>query len=164
MWEIGHQWDIGRDVDMGYGISIWDAVYRYDYLPYRYGHPGYRYGIWANDTADDSIDTVILRINMGYLVTLRVEAPTSGLEVVEHDHHMLRLLFARHAPRDFRDCRAVIGVALGRVLHQAVRLAIRLQCLCVEEEQWECGSESVSDWAKHQAPSQPGPVRAGTNI
>ena len=40
------------------------------YLPYRYGHPGYRYGIRANDMADDSIDTVISHINMGYLVTL----------------------------------------------------------------------------------------------
>jgi len=28
------------------------------------------YGIWANDMGDDSIDTVILRIDMGYLVTL----------------------------------------------------------------------------------------------
>jgi hypothetical protein len=55
---------------MGYGISIWDAVYRYGYLPHRYGHPGYRYGIWANDMGDESIDTVILRIDVGYLVTL----------------------------------------------------------------------------------------------
>jgi hypothetical protein len=41
--------------DMGYGISIWDAVYRYGNLPYRYGHPGYRYGIWADDMGDDRI-------------------------------------------------------------------------------------------------------------
>jgi len=30
----------------------------------------YRYGIWANDMGDDNIDTVILHIDMGYLVTL----------------------------------------------------------------------------------------------
>jgi hypothetical protein len=55
---------------MGYGFSIWYTVYRYVYLPYRYGHPGYRYGISADDMGDDSIDTVILDIDMGYLVTL----------------------------------------------------------------------------------------------
>ena len=44
---------------MQYGLSIWDMVYRYGYLPYRYGHPGYRYGA-----------TVISHIDMGYLVTL----------------------------------------------------------------------------------------------
>jgi len=42
----------------------------YGYVPYRYGHPGYRYGIWANDMGDDTIDTVISHIDMGYLVTL----------------------------------------------------------------------------------------------
>jgi len=31
---------------------------------------GSRYGIWANDMGDDSIDMVILRIDMGYVVTL----------------------------------------------------------------------------------------------
>jgi len=36
-------------------------------LRYRYE---YRLGIWANDMADDSIDTVISHIDMGYLVTL----------------------------------------------------------------------------------------------
>ena len=51
-----------RDIDMGYELSIWDMVYRF-------GHPGYRCGIWANDVGDDSIDTVILRIDVGYLVT-----------------------------------------------------------------------------------------------
>ena len=55
---------------MGYGISIRDMVYRSGYLTYRYGHPGYRYGIGANDMGDDSIDVVILEIDMGYLVTL----------------------------------------------------------------------------------------------
>jgi hypothetical protein len=45
-------------------------VYRHVYLPYRYGHPGCGYGIWANDIGGDSIDTVILRIDMGCLVTL----------------------------------------------------------------------------------------------
>jgi hypothetical protein len=45
-------------------------VYRYGHSPYRYGHPGYRHGIWANDMEDDSIDMVILYIDMGYLVTL----------------------------------------------------------------------------------------------
>jgi hypothetical protein len=47
--------------------------HRYGYLPYlsyRYGHPGYGYRIWANDMGDDSIDMVILYIDMGYLVTL----------------------------------------------------------------------------------------------
>jgi hypothetical protein len=45
-------------------------VYRYGHSPYRYGHPGYRHRIWANDVGDDSIDMVILDIDMGYLVTL----------------------------------------------------------------------------------------------
>jgi hypothetical protein len=27
--EIGHQWDIGRDIDMGHGSSMWDMVCRY---------------------------------------------------------------------------------------------------------------------------------------
>jgi len=49
-------------------------AYRYGHLPYRYGHPGYRYGIWANDVGDDGIDTVILHIDMGYLVTLKARA------------------------------------------------------------------------------------------
>jgi hypothetical protein len=54
------------NIDMGYEISISDPVHQYGYLPYRYGHPGYRYGIWANDVGDDSIDTVILDVGMGY--------------------------------------------------------------------------------------------------
>jgi hypothetical protein len=68
--EIGRQSDIDMNIDMGYGSSIWDTVYRYGYLPYRYGHPRYRYGIWADDMEDDRIDMVILNIDMGYLVTL----------------------------------------------------------------------------------------------
>jgi hypothetical protein len=57
---------------MGYGSSIWDTgFYRYDHSPYRYGHPGYPYGNWDNDMGDDSIDMVILHIDMGYLVTLQ---------------------------------------------------------------------------------------------
>jgi hypothetical protein len=55
---------------MGDGTSIRVTVYPYGDLPYRYGHPGYRYGIWANDMGDDSIDTVIFHIDMGYLVSL----------------------------------------------------------------------------------------------
>ena len=70
IWDIGHQWDIDRDIDMRYGLSIWDMVYRYGHSPYRYGHPGYRHRIWANDMGDDSIDMVILDIDMGHLVTL----------------------------------------------------------------------------------------------
>jgi hypothetical protein len=60
------------NIDMGYGISIWDTICRYGKLLYQYGHPGYRYGIWANDMGDDSIDTVISHIDMGYPVTLRL--------------------------------------------------------------------------------------------
>ena len=51
---------------MGYGKST--SVYGHS--PYRYGHPGYRYGIWSIDMGDDSIDMVILHIEIGYLVTL----------------------------------------------------------------------------------------------
>jgi hypothetical protein len=58
------------NIDMGYGISIWDTVYRYGHLPYRYGHPEYRCGSWTNDMGDDNIDMVILDIDMGYLVSL----------------------------------------------------------------------------------------------
>ena len=43
-----------RDIDLGYGISTW----------------GHRYETWANDMGDDSIDSVIGRIDMGYSVTL----------------------------------------------------------------------------------------------
>jgi hypothetical protein len=43
---------------------------RWQYLPYRFGHLGYRYGIGANDMGNKSIDTVISRIDMRYLVTL----------------------------------------------------------------------------------------------
>jgi hypothetical protein len=28
IWEIRHQWDIDRDIDMGYVLSIWDMCYR----------------------------------------------------------------------------------------------------------------------------------------
>ena len=63
---------------MGYGLSIWDMVYRYGKPSYRYGHPGDRYGIWANDMGDDSIDVVILHIDMGYLVTLVFTCPHLG--------------------------------------------------------------------------------------
>jgi len=66
IWEIGHQCDFDRVIDV---LSIWNVVHQYDYLPYRYGHPGYRYGIWGNHLGDDSIDMVILHIEMGYLVT-----------------------------------------------------------------------------------------------
>jgi hypothetical protein len=72
IWDIGHQWDIDRNIDTEYGSSMWDMVYRYGYVPYQYGHPGYRYGIWANDVEDDSIDTVISHIDMGYHVRLAV--------------------------------------------------------------------------------------------
>ena len=50
------QWDIDKDINIGYVLSIWDMVIRYGYPPHRYGHPGYRYGTWANDMGDDSID------------------------------------------------------------------------------------------------------------
>jgi hypothetical protein len=50
---------------MGYGLSIWDTVYRYGYLTYRYGHPGYRIGIWANDMGDDRNDMLISHVDMG---------------------------------------------------------------------------------------------------
>jgi len=66
-------------IDMEYGISMWDMVYRYGHPPYRYGHPGYRCGIWAYVMGDDRIDTVILNIDMGYLVTL-VPSLTTGFE------------------------------------------------------------------------------------
>jgi len=57
-------------IDVEYVISIWDMVYRYGHSPHRYGHPGYRYEIWDIDMGDDSIDTVIMDIDMGHLVTL----------------------------------------------------------------------------------------------
>jgi hypothetical protein len=68
-----------NNIDMEYLLSIWDVMYRCGYLPnryayltYRYGHPGYRYWIRANDMGDDRIDMVILHVDMGYLVTLRM--------------------------------------------------------------------------------------------
>jgi hypothetical protein len=63
---MGYRWGYF----MEYGLSIWDTVYRYGHPPYRYGHPGYRYGIWAYDMGDESIDMIILHIDMGYVVTL----------------------------------------------------------------------------------------------
>jgi len=50
-------------------ISIWEI--ELGDPPHRYGHPGYGCEIWADDVGEDSIDTVILDIDMGYLVTLR---------------------------------------------------------------------------------------------
>ena len=87
------------DIDMGYRygisdineISIWvsksNMGYRYGiwYIDMaihhvNFGHPGYRYGIWANDMGDDSIDMVILDIDMGYLVTLHATPhPVRGI-------------------------------------------------------------------------------------
>jgi len=84
---IGHQWDIDKVIDMEYGISISDMMYRYGYLPYRYGHPGYRYGKWANDMRDYSINTVICHIDMGYLVT-RSTSPCLGRDL-HASHHPL---------------------------------------------------------------------------
>ena len=71
IWEIGHQCDIDRDTDMGYVLSVWDIKHHYGYLPYRYGPSWISIsGDEANDMGDDSIDTVISHIDMGYLVTL----------------------------------------------------------------------------------------------
>ena len=63
---------------MEYGLSIWDMMYRYDYLPYRYGYPGCQYGIWANNMGGDSIDTVISHIDMGHILTLLSMTLRSG--------------------------------------------------------------------------------------
>jgi len=79
---MGYRYRFGMWViDMGYGIDM--GIHP----PYRYGHPGYRYGIWANETGDDGIATVILDIDMGYLVTLvlvlndpRARCPVGALE------------------------------------------------------------------------------------
>jgi len=49
---------------------------------YRYGLPRYRYGIWDIDMGDDSIDMVILDIDMGYLVTLLVTSWGTAMAVV----------------------------------------------------------------------------------
>ena len=51
IWDIGHQWDIDRGIDMRYGLSIWDMIYRYGHTPNRYGHildidMGYGLMIW----------------------------------------------------------------------------------------------------------------------
>jgi hypothetical protein len=62
-------------MDLGYGLPI-------GYLPHRYGDPGYRYGIWDDDMGDDSIDTVIIHIDMGYLVTLRTSLGSLGLQAL----------------------------------------------------------------------------------
>jgi hypothetical protein len=63
------------------GLSIWDMGHRLGHPPYRYVHPGYRYGIiWVIEMGDDRIDTDILGIDMGYLVTLptTAEAPVAA--------------------------------------------------------------------------------------
>jgi len=46
-------------------------------------------GIWANDMGDDSIDTVISHIDMGYLVTLH-QALLGP--VLHHSHELVRPL------------------------------------------------------------------------
>jgi len=56
--EIGHQRDIDKNIDMGYGI--WDIDLGYSMSTWLF-----RSGIWADDMVDDSIDMVILRIDMG---------------------------------------------------------------------------------------------------
>jgi len=53
---MGDRYGLSDINEISIGVSIWDV--------------GYRYGIWANDMGDDRIDVVILRIDMGYLVTL----------------------------------------------------------------------------------------------
>jgi len=77
MWDIGHQSDIDTDIDMEYGVSILDMVYRYGH------HPGYRYGTWADDMRDDSIDVVISHVDMGYLVTLDPPGPALRVSGVQ---------------------------------------------------------------------------------
>jgi len=60
---------------MGYrfGIRFIDMIIRHSDMVIQ----GYRYGIWANDMGDDSIDMVILDIDIGYLVTLPGSCPPS---------------------------------------------------------------------------------------
>jgi hypothetical protein len=61
---------------MGYRCGLWviditcDMADRYGFLPYPYGHPGYQYGIWAHDFGNESIDMVILDIDMEYVLLI----------------------------------------------------------------------------------------------
>ena len=82
-------------IDMEYGISMWGMVCRYGYLPHRYGHPGHRLGIWANDMGDDSIDMVILHIDMAYHVTL---LRTSTRPTLCSIRRAESVLLSEHAP------------------------------------------------------------------
>jgi len=77
IWEIGHQSDIDRDIDMEYVLSIWVMVivmviYHIDMVILDIDM-----GDEANDMGDDSIDVVISHIDLGYLVTL-LPGPTFG--------------------------------------------------------------------------------------
>jgi len=56
-------------IDKEYWMSIWDMSYRYSHSPYRHGYPEYRCGICEIDLGGVSIDTIILDIDEGYLVT-----------------------------------------------------------------------------------------------
>ena len=58
--------EVGRYLPLYQGHKIRSHID----MGHRYGHPGCRYGIQTNDMGDDSIDMVISRIDMGYLVTL----------------------------------------------------------------------------------------------
>jgi hypothetical protein len=61
-------------------ISEIDVGDRYGRSDMRYGHPRYRYEIWSDDMGDDSIDSVILRIDMGCLVALSLGRSSNHVE------------------------------------------------------------------------------------
>ena len=70
---------------MGDRTSI---IYRYEY----------RYRTWANDMGDDSIDMVILHIDMGYLVTLDILETRAPPHTIIHSLYSMKLPEPPYAP------------------------------------------------------------------
>ena len=75
IWDIdmGYQYGILDINEISIMVSIWNM--------------GYRYGIWYIDMVTHHIDMVILDIDMGYLVTLRVALRPGPARQDAHHHH-----------------------------------------------------------------------------
>ena len=105
------------------GIDIEYRIWDIDMVTHT-GHPGYRYGIWDIDMGDDSIDSVVLDIDMGYLVTLH--RPTTSTRNICWHVSRLRHLRAGAAGME-RDPSVEV---LSHGIRGVSRIKARLRCRC----------------------------------